>query len=171
VAVDLHKWMNVPYDSAIAFTRHLDLQTRVFHNASSYQGTPGLTPDFLHLAPENSRRFRALPVWLALKAYGRDGHADIVRRCIDNARLFADELAEVPGVKVLSAVHLNIVCFEVTTASQTEVLDALNRSGQAFLTPTNYFGRAAIRAAFSNWRTKPVHVHELSHQLRTLTSA
>jgi glutamate/tyrosine decarboxylase-like PLP-dependent enzyme len=169
VAVDLHKWMNIPYDSAIAFTRHLDLQTRVFHNSSSYQGSPGPVPDFLHLAPENSRRFRALPVWLALMAYGREGHADIVRRCNDNARLLADELATVPGVNVLAPVRLNIVCFEVTDRSQEEILDALTRSGEAFLTPTSYFGTPAIRAAFSNWRTEPPHVHALVEQLRVLT--
>jgi glutamate/tyrosine decarboxylase-like PLP-dependent enzyme len=170
VAIDLHKWMNVPYDSAVAFTRHLDLQTRVFHNSSSYQGSPGPVPDFLHIAPENSRRFRALPVWLALMAYGRDGHADIVRRCNDNARLFADELETVPGVDVLAAVRLNIVCFEVTETSHEAVLSAITESGRAFLTPTTYLGRPAIRAAFSNWRTEPAHVHALVEQVRALTS-
>lgn len=56
VCVDLHKWLNVPYDAAVQFTRRQDLQVKVFHNASPYLGLPTGDPDFLHLTPENSRR-------------------------------------------------------------------------------------------------------------------
>lgn len=164
LALDLHKWMNVPYDAAISYTRHPDLQLRVFNNSSSYLAPPGSSPDFLHLMPENSRRLRALPAWLSLVAYGKEGHAEIVRRNNDNARYLAEQLDQIPGATVLAPVHLNIVCFTVA-GSVPEFIEALQASGEAFLTPTTYFGQPAVRAAFSNWRTTPADVERIARQV------
>jgi glutamate/tyrosine decarboxylase-like PLP-dependent enzyme len=169
IAVDLHKWMNVPYDSAVLFTRHRQLQTEVFHNSAGYLSTAGREPEFLHLVPENSRRFRALPVWHSLVAYGRDGLTEVVRRCNDHARRFAAGLETVPGVAVLAPVRLNIVCFDAAVPPQT-LTDALARSGKGFLTTTTYLGRPGVRAAFSNWRTTDEDVDLLVDAVATIVS-
>lgn len=156
VCVDLHKWLNVPYDSAVQFTRRRDLQVRVFQNAAAYLGLPTDDPDFVHLTPQNSRRLRALAAWFALMAYGREGHREVVERCVAQARRLGAMLAETPGVRLLAPVRLNVVCFAVESRELGEVLDAVTASGDAFLTPTVYNGQKAIRAAFSNWRTTSV---------------
>jgi glutamate/tyrosine decarboxylase-like PLP-dependent enzyme len=71
VAVDGHKWLNVPYDTGFAFVRDADLHAGAFLAAAAYLGTETLArPVFGNLAPEMSRRARSLPVWATLRAYG-----------------------------------------------------------------------------------------------------
>jgi glutamate/tyrosine decarboxylase-like PLP-dependent enzyme len=153
VCVDLHKWLNVPYDAAVQFTRRRDLQLAVFHNASPYLGLPTGEPGFLHLTPENSRRLRALPAWFSLMAYGREGHREIVERNVALARRLGERLAQLPGLRLLAPVRLNVVCFTPAGDPPQERVDALARAvaatGEAFLTPTVYGGTPALRAAFS----------------------
>ncbi|WP_433662155.1 pyridoxal phosphate-dependent decarboxylase family protein [Nocardia sp. CA-128927] len=162
VCVDLHKWLNVPYDAAVQFTRHRDLQLRVFLNSAAYLTAPTGTPDFGHLVPENSRRLRALAAWFSLTAYGRDGHRDIVQRNISCANSLVEQLTASGLLRLVAPVRLNVVCFTLADRPTVERIDALAdavaQTGETFLTPTVYDGQPALRAAFSNWRTTDTDV-------------
>ena len=157
ICIDLHKWLNVPYDSALAYTRRPDLQLRVFQNAAAYLGAPGERPDFVHLTPENSRRLRALASWFALRAYGRDGHAEIVQRNIRLAQMLGQRIDAIPALERIAPVRLNVVCFSLrqdpSEARVQRFVQAVRDGGEVFVTPTVLDGRWAVRAAFSNWRT------------------
>ncbi|SEG89017.1 Glutamate or tyrosine decarboxylase [Nonomuraea solani] len=168
ICVDLHKWLNVPYDSALQFTRRPDLQTAVFQNAAAYLGPLGDTPDSGHLTPENSRRLRALAAWFTLRAYGRDGHREITERCVACARLLGEAIETIPGLRLLAPVRLNVVCFTLDADPTAERLAALSErlAAEAFLTPTVLNGVPALRAAFSNWRTTEADVHRIAESLR-----
>jgi glutamate/tyrosine decarboxylase-like PLP-dependent enzyme len=161
-AVDAHKWLNVPYDCGVVFTRHQDLHGEVFRNASAYLPTQVEVDTFVHLTPENSQRLRSLPVWMTLAAYGRDGYAAIIERSCAHARWLAEQLAGDARFKLLAPVRLNGLVFTLVDAAGgsrpaeqiAAFLAELRRDGTVFLTPTRYGGHAAARISITNWRTE-----------------
>jgi glutamate/tyrosine decarboxylase-like PLP-dependent enzyme len=163
VTIDAHKWLNVPYDAAMQFTKRKDLQLQVFQNSAAYLGDPAASPDFFHYTPENSRRWRALPSWFTLMAYGKEGHAEIVERNCAMATKLGTWIDNSTGYTLLSPVHLNIVCFTLNRAELTpevikDFLARVREDGRVFFTPTLYKGTPAIRAAISNWLTSEVDI-------------
>ncbi|MEO0804500.1 MAG: aminotransferase class I/II-fold pyridoxal phosphate-dependent enzyme [Cyanobacteria bacterium J06642_2] len=161
ITIDAHKWLNVPYDAAMQFSRHFELQAQVFQNAAAYLQTDLTPSNFIHLTPENSRRLRALSCWFSLLAYGCEGYAELVNRHCRLARELGDRLASTPGFQLLAPVNLNGICFSICIPTGTPVsaperdryLDRLNASGLLFLTPTTYRGIPAMRVSITNWRT------------------
>lgn len=166
ITVDAHKWLNVPYDAAMQFTRHPGLQAQVFQNAAVYLGQEIGLGNFVHRTPENSRRLRALASWFSLTAYGRQGYAAIVERCCELAQWLGDQIAAASEFQLLAPVRMNGICFTLASPDAPVSLDDVQRflarvtaGGDAFLTPTVYSGVPALRASITNWRTTKEDVH------------
>ncbi|UZR95221.1 pyridoxal phosphate-dependent decarboxylase family protein [Chondrinema litorale] len=160
ICIDCHKWLNVPYESAFFFVKekHKFLQVETFQNSNApYLGDPLENFNFLNFLPENSRRFKALPAWFTLKAYGKDGYQEITERNIRQAKQLGSFINESSAFELLAPVRLNTVCFtlrgEMNEAKIQAFLDTLNDSGKVFMTPTFFNKRKGIRAALVNWRT------------------
>jgi glutamate/tyrosine decarboxylase-like PLP-dependent enzyme len=165
ITADGHKWLNVPYDSGFVFTRHLTLQEQTFKAIAAYLGSG---PDLLHRTPEDSRRFRALPAWMTLMAYGKAGYRELVTRCCSLAEQMGQGIERSSRFELLTPVRLNIVCFALCTHDEQQrdrFLEKLTQDGQVLLTPTLYADRPAIRAAFVNWQTNE---RDITHILEAL---
>jgi glutamate/tyrosine decarboxylase-like PLP-dependent enzyme len=154
-ATDCHKWLNVPYDSGIAFCAHPDAHRQAMRVTASYlvlQEDP-LRRDALDWGPEFSRRARGFAVYAALRSLGRKGVADLVERCCSHARLFA-ELLEASGATILNEVVLNQVLVRFGDGETTrEVIRRVQEDGTCWLGGTEWQGEHAMRISVSNWRT------------------
>ncbi|MCA4896116.1 MAG: aspartate aminotransferase family protein [Cytophagales bacterium] len=160
ITIDCHKWLNVPYESAVFFVKqkHSLLQVETFQNSNApYLGNPLENFNYLNFLPENSRRLKALSVWFSLVAYGQEGIRSIVDDNISHAAQFGKGIETSLDFELLAPVRLNTVCFtlrkETNPDEVTVFLRALNATGKVFMTPTLYKDRKGIRAAFVNWRT------------------
>jgi glutamate/tyrosine decarboxylase-like PLP-dependent enzyme len=168
---DAHKWLNVPYDSGLAFVRdpapHHEAMTL---GAAYYVETAGEERDPYNWVPESSRRARGFAVYAALRSLGRAGVADMIERCSRLARRFADRLGEEPGVEVLNDVVLNQVLTRFTPAASDPtdvaaadahtraVVAAVQRDGTCWLGGTTWHGLAAMRISVSGWNTTEADV-------------
>ncbi|UII24255.1 pyridoxal phosphate-dependent decarboxylase family protein [Fulvivirga ligni] len=163
ITIDNHKWLNVPYESAVFLVKeeHKVLQTETFQNSNApYLGDPMENFSYLNFLPENSRRLKALPAWFTLTAYGKEGYRAIVDNCITLAHYFQEKLENSDQFMMLAPVILNNLCFTIKDDNQdvSTFLADLNKSGKVFMTPTFYNGRKGIRASFVNWRTTTADV-------------
>jgi glutamate/tyrosine decarboxylase-like PLP-dependent enzyme len=159
-AVDAHKWLNVPYDSAMAIVADADVHRAAMGLAASYLVADPAQRDSTNYVPESSRRARAVPVYAALRSLGRSGVAELVERNCAHARRMAARLAEIPRARVLNDVVLNqvLVAFEGGDEANRAAVAAVQREGTCWLGGTEWEGRAVMRLSFSNWATTDADV-------------
>lgn len=156
ITSDGHKWLNVPYDCGIFLTRHISVLETCCRAFAPYLDTKAEGNSYINRGVENSRRFRALPLWLSMKAYGRDGFAAIVRANCDQAADLASWVRTHEKLELLAEPKLNVTMFRAFGSDDDNraLLDRINATGKVFMTPTVYGARFGFRAAFSNWRTR-----------------
>ena len=156
-ATDGHKWLNVPYDSGIAFCAHPDSHRAAMSVRASYleQADPEAGRDQMDWTPEFSRRARGFPIYAAIRSLGREGVAELVERCCDHAAHFGELLGAEPGVEVLNDVVLNqvLVRFGDDDAVTQATVSGVQEDGTCWLSGTQWQGRAAMRISVSNWQT------------------
>jgi glutamate/tyrosine decarboxylase-like PLP-dependent enzyme len=159
---DAHKWLNVPYDSGIVLCAHPESHRRAMTVQAEYliqDAGERLVRDQVDWVPEFSRRARGFAVYAALRSLGRSGLVELVERCCAQARRFADQIGELPGVEVINDVVLNQVLFRLEDDERTDAaLARVQASGEVWLSGTTWDGRKAIRVSVSNWQTGDVEM-------------
>ena len=152
-ATDAHKWLNVPYDSGIAFVRDGDALRAAMAVTADYLPTDTTNRNPSDYTPELSRRARGIEVWAALLALGRDGVEELVARHCRQARRFAEGLSAA-GFEILNEVVLNQVLVAFGDAERTaRVIAAIQAEGTCWAGITVWQGRTAMRISVISWAT------------------
>ncbi|KAK2744467.1 hypothetical protein FQN55_006794 [Onygenales sp. PD_40] len=178
---DAHKLLNVPYDCGFFFSRYAEIAEDVCRNPNAAYLSGGGGGDSIP-APnnngiENSRRFRALPVYATLVAYGRDGYREMLQNQISLARMVASwlfehpayiTLPETPTVDELVRNTYIVVLFRAKDDSLNQTLTTkINATSKIFVSGTSWEGKPACRIAISNWR---VNVKEDFEKIKEVLS-
>jgi aromatic-L-amino-acid decarboxylase len=171
IAFDFHKWAQVPYDAGFVLVRDSDWHRRTFASPASYlrRQQRGLAAgdtwpcDF---GPDLSRGFRALKTWFTLKVYGTERLGRMMDATCGVARYLADTVQQTPQLELAAPVALNVVCFGYRCPPGAESVNeaiaaALQEAGIAAPSTTTLNGRAVLRAAIVNHRTRREDVDAL----------
>ncbi|MET0881868.1 MAG: aminotransferase class V-fold PLP-dependent enzyme [Acidimicrobiales bacterium] len=171
-AVDMHKWLNAPYDCAVALTAHPEAHRAAMAMSAAYL-TLGGDREPIDWNPEMSRRARAVPTWAILRALGRDGVEDLVVRFCTLAQRAADQLGAADGVEVLNDVVLNqvLVRFGDDDDVTCDVITRVQEDGTCWVGGTVWQGRAAMRISVSNWSTTDADIDRSVEAMLTCFTA
>ena len=151
-SVDAHKWLNVPYDSAMAIVRNpSDLRASMSMSASYYIKADERDPwDWV---PQISRRARGIEIWAALRSLGRKGVAGLVESSCKHATRFGEELSAA-GYQVLNDVVLNQVLVSFGDEDTTNrVISRIQEDGTCWCGGAVWKGQAVMRISVSCWAT------------------
>ncbi len=184
IALDPHKWFYAPLEAGCILVKDPGHMTDTFsyrppyYRFENYEDAPGI--NFYEYGPQNSRGFRALKVWTGFQQAGRSGIQQMLRHDIAMAQLLFDLAQALPDFEAYM-VSLSIVTFryipgsgmhdDVLNTLNEQIMLALQRSGQAFLTNAVVDGVFFLRACFVNFRTTADDVRALPGQIRTIAGS
>ena len=176
IVTNPHKWLFTPLDASLLLTRRMEDLRAAFSLVPEYLRTldrEAPVRDYNEYTPQLGRRFRALKVWIQLRWFGLEGLRRRIERHIEMAQAFAGWLDADPDWERLAPVPFSTVCFRwhpVDDAggvaldsvglddANARIMDAVNRTGEIFLSHTRLDDRFTIRLSVGNLRTEPRHV-------------
>jgi len=171
VALDPHKWLSIPVEAGLVLVKDAKAMRDAFSLVPPYlrtddnvSGVGGL-PWFSEYGPQQTRGFRALKIWMALKHYGLRAYARAIEEHIDLARYLHERVRATADLEAVAAPGLSVVCFRYAPPAlrgHPEKLDAVNRllleriqlGGEAFVSSTVVRGAFVLRACIINYLTR-----------------
>ena len=159
LVVNAHKWLFTPVDLSAFYTRRPEILRRAFSLIPDYLRAAG-GPGALNLTASDlgvplGRRFRALKLWFILRYFGRERMQAILRSHIAWAKRFEDLVRRNPHFEVVAPVPFSVVCFRYkgTNEQNSALMEAVNSTGEVFLSHTVLHGQVALRLAIGNLGT------------------
>ena len=175
--VNPHKWLFTPMDCSVMLTRRPDILKRAFSLVAPYLETAeqDTVINYMDYGFQLGRRFRALKLWMVIKAFGSEGIATRIRHHCELATTFAGWIQMEPNWE-LSAPHpFSTVCFRhtptgldlaATNAHNAAILGRVNTSGDIFISHTMLGPTYVLRVAIGNLRTEQQHLSRAMSLLR-----
>ena len=177
VAADPHKWLYAPIEAGCALVRDRSALSHAFSYHPAYYHFDEHGTNYVDYGPQNSRGFRALKVWLALKQVGADGYRRMIGDDMALSRAMADAVRRSPGLELVTQA-LSIATFRFVPVDlrpgigdprienylnqlNEALLDALQRGGEAFVSNAVVAGRYVLRACIVNFRTTQADVEAI----------
>lgn len=168
VALDLHKWMHIPFEAGCILIKNDEAHRTTFSLTPEYlahetRGLPGGHLWFSDYGIQLSRQFRALKVWMSIKEHGLNKFGRMIDRNIEQADYFLKLVERDPEMELVAPAGLDIVCFrynpgelgdEVLNPLNKEILMQLHEQGIAVPSYTTLSGRYCLRIAIANHRSK-----------------
>ncbi len=170
IALDFHKWGQVPYDAGFVLVRRADVHYQTFASPAAYlrRESRGMAAGALwpcDYGPDLSRSFKALKVWFTFQVYGATRLGRMMEQTCELASYLAASIQGTPQLELLAPVALNIVCFRYRASDaervNAELIVAIQESGLAAPSSTIVDGKLAIRAAIFNHRTTRDEIDQL----------
>lgn len=164
-----HKWLFVPLDLSALYTRRPEVMRAAFSLVPDYLRTAeeALAPNLMDYGVSLGRRFRALKLWMVLRAFGSEGIAERIREHVRLAARFRAWVESDPAFDVVAPSPFSVVCFRARFPGRTPaaadrgneaLMEAVNATGEAYLSHTKLSGRIVLRLAVGNIRTEERHV-------------
>ena len=167
VALDLHKWMHIPFEAGCVLIRSAAAHLSTFTLTPEYlaHDTRGLAGGHLWFSDygiQLSRQFRALKVWMSVKEHGLERLGAMIERNVNQAAYLGELIAAAPDLELLAPIGLDIVCFrynpggvddQILNKLNKEILITLQEGGIAAPSFTTLGGRYCLRVAISNHRS------------------
>jgi aromatic-L-amino-acid decarboxylase len=157
IVVNPHKWLFTPIDISVLYTREPEILRRAFSLIPEYLKTAEdpRAVNYMDYGVQLGRRFRSLKLWFVLRYFGREGIAAAIRNHIEWARRLADLIERDPDFELAAPTPFSLVCFRYRGGDEENrrLLDAVNASGEAFLSHTVLNGRFVLRLAIGNLGT------------------
>lgn len=169
LVVNPHKWLFTPIDCSAFYTRHPAVLKRAFSLVPEYLVTreQDEVVNLMDYGVQLGRRFRALKLWMVIRAFGAEGLAARLEHHCALASTFAGWVRDGSGWELSAPVHLSLVCFRYAPPDTSEaererlnaaILERVNATGEAYLSHTKLGGRYILRLAIGNIRTEERHV-------------
>ncbi len=168
VALDLHKWMHIPFEAGCVLVRSDEAHKKTFSLTPEYlahetRGLPGGHRWFADYGIQLSRNFRALKVWMSIKEHGLNRFGRMIGRNIEQAHYFGKLVEHDPEMELMAPIGLDIVCFRFNPGELSDsLLNSLNKEilmqlhEQSIAVPsyTTLDGRYCLRIAIANHRSR-----------------